>query len=467
MGEPEDGNASGLRQLPSVDHVLRSEAAASLARRFPRQAIREAVRAALDLRRRERRDGDATLPPMPSPNELEARIAAARRSTLRRAINATGTVLHTNLGRAPLSAAALAAVAEVGAGYSTLEYAVEQRTRGSRQAHGAPLLCALTGAEDALVTNNNAGAVLVALAALAAGREVIVSRGELVEIGGGFRIPDVMRASGARLREVGTTNKTRLSDYADAIGADTALILKVHRSNFAMVGFTEEVTLDALAPLARKHHLPLMADLGSGAFIDTASLGLPPEPTVADAVANGADLVAFSGDKLLGGPQAGLLVGGRGIIERIAGHPLMRALRPDKLTLAALIATLASYQEGTARDDIPTLRMLAASAETLAHRRQALRARIASLPGLSVDDAMTQTLVGGGALPLAKLDSAALTLRATALTAEDLAQALADGEPSVVVRIHADAVLIDVRTVADDEVPLVAAAIARVLGGHA
>ena len=464
----------GLRQLPSVDHVLRSEAVASLAPRFPRQAITDAVRAALDLRRRELRDGGESLPPMPSSSELEARIAGARRSTLRRAINATGTVLHTNLGRAPLSAAALAAVAEVGAGFSTLEYAVEQRTRGSRQAHAAPLLCALTGAEAALVTNNNAGAVLVALAALATGREVIVSRGELVEIGGGFRIPDVMRASGARLREVGTTNKTRLSDYADAIGADTALILKVHRSNFAMVGFTEEVTLDALGPLARKHHLPVMADLGSGAFIDTASFGLPPEPTVGETLAGGADLAAFSGDKLLGGPQAGILVGRRGIVDRIADHPIMRALRPDKLTLAALIATLVSYHEGTARDDIPTLRMLAASAETLARRRQALRARIAaqiggvgSMVGLSVDDATTQTMVGGGALPLAKLDSAALRLRVTGRTAEDLAQALAGGEPSVVVRIQDDAVLIDVRTVGDDEVPIVAAVIARVLGGHA
>jgi len=296
----------------------------------------------------------------------------------------------------------------------------------------------------------------------------------LVEIGGGFRIPDVMRASGARLREVGTTNKTRLSDYADAIGADTALILKVHRSNFAMVGFTEEVTLDALGPLARKHHLPVMADLGSGAFIDTASFGLPPEPTVGETLAGGADLAAFSGDKLLGGPQAGILVGRRGIVDRIADHPIMRALRPDKLTLAALIATLVSYHEGTARDDIPTLRMLAASAETLARRRQALRARIAaqiggvgSMVGLSVDDATTQTMVGGGALPLAKLDSAALRLRVTGRTAEDLAQALAGGEPSVVVRIQDDAVLIDVRTVGDDEVPIVAAVIARVLGGHA
>jgi L-seryl-tRNA(Ser) seleniumtransferase len=456
-----------LRQLPSVDEILRSDDVAPLFARFPRQAIAEAVRAALEERRRRLRGGGEVLPPRPRAREIELRIGRARESTLRRAINATGVVLHTNLGRAPLPKAALVAVADVAAGYSTLEYSPERRERSSRQEHVADLLSELTGAEGALVVNNNAGAVLVALAALAADREVIVSRGELVEIGGGFRIPDVMRASGARLREVGTTNKTRLADYTDAIGPETALILKVHRSNFAIVGFTDEVKLVALAAIGKERGLPVMIDLGSGAFVDTGALGLPSEPTVSAALAEGADLAAFSGDKLLGGPQAGILVGRRAMIDRIGVHPLMRALRPDKLTLAALGATLAIYKDGTELQDIPTLRMLAAAPDAIARRMTAVLHGIVGFDGVSAEGCQLRSKVGGGALPLAELDTWAIRVRTTAMDADALAQALANSQPCIVARIQDDAVLLDCRTIADDEVDDVVAALARILAPKA
>lgn len=457
-----------LRQIPSVDEMLRSDDLAPLLSRFPRRVLTEAVRAALDARRQRLRGGPGPdgLPARPPAREIEERIASARQPTLRRAINATGVVLHTNLGRAPLPDAALAAVAEVAAGYSTLEYAPGRRERGSRQEHVAAALCALTGAEAALAVNNNAGAVLLALAALAADREVVVSRGELIEIGGGFRIPDVMRASGARLREVGTTNKTRASDYVGAIGTDTALLLKVHRSNFAMVGFTEEVELDALAALGQQRGIPVMIDLGSGAFVDTSALGLPPEPTVRAALDLGADLVAFSGDKLLGGPQAGILVGRRALIERIGVHPLLRALRPDKLTLAALAATLAIYRDGTELHDVPTLRMLATPLEVIARRMQAILDGLAGLPGVAVEGCRLRSKVGGGALPLGELDTWAVRVRAAAIDADALAQALADGEPCIVARVQEDAVVVDPRTIADQEVDEVVAALARILGAR-
>ncbi|HET6145982.1 MAG TPA: L-seryl-tRNA(Sec) selenium transferase [Polyangia bacterium] len=462
-----------LRQLPSVDEILRSDEVAPLLARFPRRVLTEAVRAALDARRQRLRAGDGPangqggeLPARPPAREIEQRIARARQPTLRRAINATGVVLHTNLGRAPLPASALAAVAEVAAGYSTLEYAPGRRERGSRQDHVAQALCALTGAEAALVVNNNAGAVLVALAALAADREVIVSRGELIEIGGGFRIPDVMRASGARLREVGTTNKTRAADYAGAVGPDSALILKVHRSNFAMVGFTEEVELDALAALGQQHGLPVMIDLGSGAFVDTRALGLPAEPTVRAALELGAGLVAFSGDKLLGGPQAGILVGRRALVERIAVHPLLRALRPDKLTLAALGATLAIYRDGTELRDVPALRMLATPLDVIERRMKAILDGLAGLAGVAAQGCRLRSRVGGGALPLGELDTWAVRVRAAALDADALAHGLADGEPCIVARVQDDAVVIDPRTLADDEVGEVVAALARIAGAQ-
>jgi L-seryl-tRNA(Ser) seleniumtransferase len=398
-------------------------------------------------------------------------VRAILRPSLRRVINATGVVLHTNLGRAPLAARALARVHEVARGYSSVEYDTERRGRGSRHDHVGALIAELTGAEAAAVVNNNAAAVLVALASLAGGegaaREAIVSRGELVEIGGGFRIPDVMRSAGAVLREVGTTNKTRLSDYLSAIGPATALLLKVHRSNFALVGFTEEVGVAALAEAARVCGLPVMVDLGSGALIDLAELGFAGEPSVAGVLRQGADLCTFSGDKLLGGPQAGILVGRGAIIDRVMAHPLMRAVRPDKMTLAALEATLEIYREGRAREEIPTLRMLADLPPVLearrdrllaALRRRAPRARAAALAGRSA--------VGGGALPLAEPETRLVALDAPGLSADGLARALAAGDPPVIARIADDRVLLDLRTLADDEIDdtaqAVAAATARI-----
>jgi L-seryl-tRNA(Ser) seleniumtransferase len=363
--------------------------------------------------------------------------------------------LHTNLGRAPLSPRALDRVAAVARGYSTLEFDPARRARGARHDHVAEHLRALTGAESALVVNNNAAAVLLALAALGAGREVVVSRGELVEIGGGFRIPDVMRASGAHLVEVGTTNRTRLDDYLAAAGSDTALFLKVHRSNFALVGFTEETSVEALADAAGARAIPLMVDLGSGALIDLTPYGLPVEPTVAAVVKQGADVVTFSGDKLLGGPQSGIIVGAETYLARISRHPLMRALRPDKLTLAALEATLESYREGVAAVELPALAMLTMTSDALAARVERLRLAVhAAAPTLTIAARQVHSAVGGGALPLAEPQTWALAMRHPALSAEAFAQRLAHGAPPVIARIQDDAVLLDVRTLHDADADL-------------
>jgi L-seryl-tRNA(Ser) seleniumtransferase len=457
-----------LQRLPSVDELLRSEAAAELLARYPRWAVVEAVRSEIARQRASLRQGVDD--PGAGRTQLLAELGAGLRArvealvlpALRPTLNATGVVLHTNLGRAPLARRAQERVQAVSAGYSTLEYDPEGRGRGSRQDHLQTLLTSLTGAEAAAVVNNNAGAVLVALAALAAGRQVVVSRGELVEIGGGFRIPDVMRASGARLVEVGTTNKTRLSDYLDAITAETAALLKVHRSNFALVGFTAEVAVAELAD-ARPAGLPLLVDLGSGALVDLAPFGLPGEPTVDRVLQQGADLVTFSGDKLLGGPQAGILVGRRLLIERVWKHPLTRALRPDKLSLAALEATLELYREGTALEQIPTLRMLTAPLPRLEARKDGLLAalRAADLP-LQLGARQLRSAVGGGALPLAEPETWAVTVRHPDRSADLLAAQLSAGPLPLVARIFEDAVVLDVRTLEDDELPAVVAQLARI-----
>jgi L-seryl-tRNA(Ser) seleniumtransferase len=363
-------------------------------------------------------------------------------------LNATGVLVHTNLGRAPLAAAALERVAEVGAGYSNLEYDLEAGARGSRQSHLASLLCRLTGAEAALVVNNNAAAVLLALAALAEGREVVVSRGELVEIGDGFRIPDVLARSGARLVEVGTTNRTRVADYERALGPETALLLRVHQSNFRVVGFTERPALRELADLARGRGLPLVDDLGSGAL-----LPLGDEPTPAESLRAGADLVTFSGDKLLGGPQAGVVVGRADLVERLRRHPLQRALRADKLTLAALEGTLALVLDpAAAAAEIPVLRMFHEPLEQVRVRAE----RLAELVGGEVEETVAR--VGGGALPLAELPSAACAVE------EELAESLRVGEPPVVGLVRDGRTLLDCRTLTDAEVEVVAAAVRAARG---
>jgi L-seryl-tRNA(Ser) seleniumtransferase len=373
--------------------------------------------------------------------EHELETAAAAR--LQRVINATGVIVHTNLGRAPLAEAALRRVADVGRGYSNLEYSLEAGARGSRQDHVAPILCSLTGAEAALVVNNNAAAVLLALAALAEGREVLVSRGELIEIGDGFRIPDVLARSGARLREVGTTNRTRAADYEQAIGPETALLLRVHQSNFRLVGFTAQPRLDELVRVGRAHGLPIVDDLGSGVLVE-----LEGEPSARDAVAAGADLACFSGDKLLGGPQAGIVVGKAELIERLRRHPLQRALRADKLTLAALEATLALYQDPERLAvELPVLRMLREPPETV----RARAARLATLVGGDVEETVAR--VGGGALPLAELQSFACAV------GEDLAPGLRDREPPVVGIVRDGRLLLDCRTISEAEVDEVASAV--------
>ena len=424
-----------LRDLPSVDMLLRDERLAD----EPHELALAAARRVLDEAREEIRAGTD---PEPLVDRVVAELALARRPSLRRVLNATGVLVHTNLGRAPLADAALARVAEVGAGYSNLEYDLAAGERGSRQDHLAELLSRLTGAEAALVVNNNAAAVLLALAALAEGREVVVSRGELIEIGDGFRIPDVLARSGARLVEVGTTNRTRAGDYERAIGPDTAVLLRVHQSNFRVVGFSEQPRLEELAALARSRDVPLVDDLGSGAL---ARFG--DEPTPAESLRAGADLVCFSGDKLLGGPQAGVVVGRRDLVERLRRHPLQRALRADKLTLAALEGTLLLGLDPATRDEVPVLRMLHEPVATVRARAE----RLAQLVGGEVEETVAR--VGGGALPLTELQSAACAIE------ESLAEPLRRGVPPVVALVRDGRTLLDCRTLTDAEVDEVAAAI--------
>ena len=424
-----------LRDLPSVDELLRDERLAS----EPHELVVAAARRVLDEVRDEVKAGTD---PGPLVDRIAAELAQARRSSLRRVLNATGVLVHTNLGRAPLADAALARVAEVGAGYSNLEYDLEAGERGSRQDHLADVLRRLTGADAALVVNNNAAAVLLALAALAEGREVVVSRGELIEIGDGFRIPDVLARSGARLVEVGTTNRTRAADYERAIGPETAVLLRVHQSNFRVLGFTERPELGELATIAKRTGIALVDDLGSGAL---ARLG--DEPTPAESLRAGADLVCFSGDKLLGGPQAGIVVGRADLVERLRRHPLQRALRADKLTLAALEGTLQLALDPATRDDVPVLRMLHEPIESVRARAE----RLAQLVGGEVEETVAR--VGGGALPLAELPSAACAVE------ESLAEPLRHGDPPVVALVRDGRTLLDCRALTDAEVDEVASAI--------
>jgi L-seryl-tRNA(Ser) seleniumtransferase len=387
-------------------------------------------------------------------------LAEGRRSQLRRVINATGIVLHTNLGRAPLAPEASRAVAEAARTYTNIELDLATGERGSRYAAVEGVLRELTRAETAVVVNNNAAAVLLALSALAAGGEVVVSRSELVEIGGSFRIPDIIAQSGARLVEVGTTNKTRVADYERAIGPATRALLKVHQSNYRIVGFTASVAVGELAPLARKHALPVLEDLGSGTLVDLRAFGLAAEPTVRDAIASGADLVTFSGDKLLGGPQAGVIVGRRDLIARIERHPLLRAVRVDKLTMAALDATLRLYLDPERlAERLPVLRMLAEPVASVVRRAQALLAQLDEIAGLDCRIEDTEAFAGGGSLPEHRIASAAVALRPAGTSAGQVAARLRAQRPAVVGRIAQDRLLLDLRTVAEDEVASVAAAV--------
>ena len=417
-----------LRDLPSVDELARcvDDPLAVAAARDILARAREEIRAGAD-------PGDLR-------ERLRGELTAARTPSLRRVLNATGVIVHTNLGRAPLAEEALARVVETARGYSNLELDLRDGVRGSRQDHVAGILRRLTGAEAALVVNNNAAAVLLALAALAEGREVVVSRGELIEIGDGFRIPDVLARSGARLVEVGTTNRTRAADYERAVGPETALLLRVHQSNFRVVGFAELPRLAELAAVAARHGLPLVDDLGSGVLDELAG-----EPSARECLAGGADLVCFSGDKLLGGPQAGIVAGRADLVEKLRRHPLQRALRADKLTLAALEGTLQLYLDAPER--IPVLRMLRQDTAAIRARAE----RLASLTGGTVEETVGRA--GGGALPLAELPSFACAVD------EALAAPLRAGEPPVVGIVRDGKLLLDCLTLADEEVDEVAAAV--------
>lgn len=443
------------RALPGIDRLLKTEACAALVADYGHTLTVGALREALDAART-RPGKDGALP------DDDALLAAARekltdwlRPTLRPVINATGVIVHTNLGRAPLSQAAQEAMIAAAQGYSALEFDLESGKRGSRAVHAEALLRRVTGAEAALVVNNNAAAVLLALTALAGpthawpdGRTVIVSRGQLVEIGGGFRVPDVMAQSGARLVEVGTTNRTHLRDYAQAIDRDTALILRAHRSNFQIIGFVTEPPLTELAGLARKHDLLVVDDLGSGALLDTTAFGLAPEPMVQESLQGGADVVAFSGDKLLGGPQAGILIGRDEVISQLKGHPLARAVRADKLCLAGLSATLTHYLKGEALTHIPVWRMVAAPYGAIRSRAEDWAAALRSA-GLACEIVEAQSAIGGGSLPGETLPTAGLTIRVA--SADSSARQLRANEPPVIVRIDGDRLVIDPRTVLPHE----------------
>jgi len=442
---------AALRALPSVEETrlaveahMREHGMAPA----PRAALIQAIRATLQAARDSIHSG-ATAP------ERDALIAQTLRALAQRAlpqlrpvINATGVIINTNLGRSPLSDRAIAAMSAVARSYSNLEFDLTADARGSRQTHTRALLRTLTGAEDALVVNNNAAATLVALAALAAGREVIIARGELVEIGGGFRVPDVMAQSGARLIEVGTTNRVRLADYAAAITPDTALLLVVHPSNFRIIGFTESPALAELAALAHQHGLPLMHDLGSGSMPATERWGMGHEPTIHESMRAGADIICFSGDKLLGGPQAGILVGRRETLARIERHPLMRAIRIDKLTLAALEATLWAYADDTFEEELPIWRAIAQTPEVIGERAERLTARL-QRDGIPAEVIAGASTVGGGSLPGETLPTMLCAIPGH--SAARLADALRLGDPPIVARVLRDQVLFDLRTVATAE----------------
>jgi len=458
-----------LRSIPAVETLLRAPGLVYLCKSFSHECLVRLLRKILADVRTEVLSGSS----MADVTEatLVARVQASARELLAPGpipvINATGVILHTNLGRAPLADAALSAIQTAAAGYSNLEYDLVRGSRGSRMAHVDQLLVFLTGAEAAMAVNNNAAAVLLALNSLAEGKEVLVSRGELVEIGGSFRIPDIMKKSGARLVEVGTTNRTHRADFEKAVTKDTALLLKVHASNYRIDGFTRDVSLAEMAEISAAHGLPLMVDVGSGALLDVADAGVEKEPLVAECLAAGADLVTWSGDKLLGGPQAGLAVGRKDLISRLKENPLARCVRLDKLSLAALSATLRVFLDpDRAWREIPTLAMLRrteAELEVTATRladqlNEALRGRV------SVSVIPGEGAVGGGALPLAGLKTRTVALTAHGLSPDQLEQRLRAGRPPIIVRIQNDRVLFDVRTVSPDELEMLPGLVARALG---
>ncbi|MGD2080573.1 MAG: L-seryl-tRNA(Sec) selenium transferase [Nitrospirota bacterium] len=458
-----------LRELPSVDEVLKSPEGEDWLARHPRRYVLEAVRAAIESRRKAIAGGtEAEVSVASMAPEIELALEGLSRLSLRPVINATGIVIHTNLGRSALPESALENMVRVARGYSTLEYDVEKGRRGKRYSHIQRRLREITGAEDGIVVNNNASAVLLCLSALAGGREVIVSRGELVEIGGSFRVPEVMAQSGAILREVGATNKTHLRDYESALGDETALIMKVHQSNYRITGFAQDVPIEDLVGLGRQRGVPVMYDLGSGSIVDLARHGIPGEPPVRKVVESGADLVTFSGDKLLGGPQAGIIAGKKSAVQKLTGHPLLRAIRIDKLTLAAMEAVFAEYaDEDRALESIPTLRMLLEEPASVKKRAAKLASLLRKAAGAEIAVVEDRAFAGGGSLPEFSLTTYCVSVRSGTLSPNQIEARLRAGEPPVIARIREDALLLDVRTVDELELTLLASLVARALEGQA
>lgn len=461
------------RSLPKVDELLNNDVLVVLTQTASHNVVLEAVRYVIDTMRADIKAGTQT--EALSEEEVVARVqnkvAALQLHSLRRVVNATGIIVHTNLGRSILAKSALEAAQEAAEGYSTLEYDFREGIRGSRHEHIESLLCELTGAEAAMAVNNNAAAVMMCIACFARGKEALVSRGQLVEIGGSFRVPDIMAESGAHMVEVGTTNKTHLKDYQKATTEKTGLYLKVHSSNYRVVGFTEEVSLEELVELGAEHHIPVMEDQGSGVLIDLQNYGLPYEPTVMSSVKAGADVVTFSGDKLLGGPQAGIIVGKKEAIAKLKAHPMARAMRLDKMTLAALEATLMLYRdEAKAVREIPTLRALTLTYDETKQQADAFAAMIQkTLREQGNSDACTITVLpeiaraGGGSLPLADIPSAAVALSFTNKTASEVEVELRTGGPvPIVARIKDNQILLDMRTLVNDDDDYIAEQLCRI-----
>jgi L-seryl-tRNA(Ser) seleniumtransferase len=489
-----------LRALPSVERVLTSETALRLTTELSRDRVRDLIREVLEEMRGElgskgvgaftnskssenlgSSDSSSSLasesfspllPHSPTPpliqeveHRLETRASRLTQASLRRVINATGVIIHTNLGRAPLAESAIAAVAEVAANYSNLEYDLNAGQRGKREMHCQQLLARLTGAEDAIVANNCAAAVLLVLNTLAEGGEVIVSRGELIEIGGSFRIPEVMEKSGAVLREVGTTNRTRISDYEHAINEKTRLLLRVHPSNYRIVGFTERPTVEEIVALSERAGIPVFEDLGSGCLLDVAAFGVKDEPVASASLRAGMSVVTFSGDKMLGGPQAGIIAGRREIIERVRKNPLMRALRVDKMTYAALEATLRLYERGTAQTDVPVIRAMAMSEMEISARAEKFmqQAMEATAGRLLIMLESGDSVIGGGSAPEVKLPTVLVTLQSSEWSAAQIAEKLRNYSTPIITRAERDLVMLDLRTIAADEEKVILEALRNLL----
>jgi len=462
-----------LRKLPSVDALLKTDQARNLIEAYSREAVVDAARSVLQELRSEisaekvKADSEETISADYISKKIENRLGDKFFPSLRPAVNATGVILHTGLGRALLSSEARKAIQEAIRGYCTLATDIETGRRGNRDVHIEGLLCELTGAEVATIVNNNAAATVLILNTLARGREVIVSRGQLVEIGGSFRMPEVMESSGAIMREVGTTNKTHLRDYAAAVNENTGAILRVHHSNYRIVGFAEEPSIEELSKLAQEHHLPLIDDLGSGALVDLREYGLEAEPVVKDSIKAGVDVACFSGDKLIGGPQSGIIVGKTSVVEKIRKNPLKRALRVGKLTLAGMEATLKLFlNHEKLKEDHPVYRMFSLKTEELEKRGKKvikrLQAELAAKAEVSLEEGGSQ--VGSGSGPVETIPTKLVQVKPASVSAESLVKRLRYNNPPVFARVHKDAVLLDLRTIQEDEDERIVDALLRALG---